>query len=270
MKKILLFSLIVLAPGCSPTFLSTKENNFVVIAHRGDHTKAPENTLPAFGHAIDLGVDYVEVDLRTTLDKVLIVMHDASIDRMTDAHGVISEMTFQELDTLKVYDKEHPSFGEFPIPRLADVLALCKNKVKIYLDFKAAEVPATLEVFQNYQMTNSLVVYVNSMEQYKAWRLHAPKVPLIVSLPDSVTNRHTLSNFLEHVDAEILDGHFSQYTTEMVKLASEKGRVVWADIQQKNENPELWDKAIETNLHGLQTDSPLKLIHYLKSKRLRK
>jgi len=269
MKKILLLSLIVLAQGCSPQFLSNKENNFVVIAHRGDHTKAPENTLPAFGHAIDLGVDYVEVDLRTTLDKVLIVMHDASIDRMTDAHGVISEMIFEELDTLKVYDKEHPSFGKFPIPRLADVLALCKNKVKIYLDFKDADVPATLEIFQNYQMTNSLVVYINSMDQYMAWRHHAPKVPLIVSLPDSVTNSHALSIFLDQVDAEILDGHFSQYTPDMVKVASEKGRIIWADIQQKNESPELWEKAIVTNLHGLQTDSPLALIKYLKSKGLR-
>ena len=269
MKKILIFAALLLSLGCSTSLKHDKKNNFVIIAHRGDHTKAPENTILAFEHAITLGVDYVEVDLRTTRDSVLIVMHDSSVDRMTDASGLIRNITFQDLDTLRVYNKEHPAYGRFPIPKLSDVLALCKNKVKIYLDFKDADVSATIDIFKKYQMIESMVVYINNEDQYKSWRRLAPQVPLIVSLPDSVTSSNTLSHFLDKVDAEILDGHFSRYTPAMVKVASKRGRIIWADIQQKNENSELWEQAIETRLHGLQTDNPLSLIQYLKSKGLR-
>lgn len=269
MKKTLACTWLLLSSACNPTQLPDTKNNFIVIAHRGDHTKAPENTLRAFEHAIALGVDYVEVDVRTSSDSVLLVMHDSSVDRMTDAHGLLSTMSFKELDTIYVYNKEHPKYGRFPIPRLADVLALCKNRVKIYLDFKDADVSATMEIFKKYQMTNELAVYINSEAHYRAWRHHAPEIPLVVSLPDSVTTASSLSLFLDQVDAEILDGHYSQYTPEMVKVATEKGRLVWADIQQKDENSELWKKAIQTKLHGLQTDSPSKLIQYLKANRLR-
>jgi glycerophosphoryl diester phosphodiesterase len=51
---------------------------YIVVAHRGDHEHAPENTLAAFANAIKAGVDYVEIDLRTTVDSQLVIMHDAS------------------------------------------------------------------------------------------------------------------------------------------------------------------------------------------------
>jgi len=269
MKKTQACVWLLLLSACSPSLLPGTKNNFIVIAHRGAHTQAPENTLRAFENAIALGVDYVEVDVRTSSDSVLLVMHDSAVDRMTDGSGLLDTMSSRELDTLHVYNKEHPEYGRHPIPRLADVLALCKNKVKIYLDFKDADVSATIDIFKKYQMIESMVVYINDEDQYKSWRRLAPQVPLIVSLPDSVTSSNTLSHFLDKVDAEILDGHFSRYTPAMVKVASKRGRIIWADIQQKNENSELWEQAIETRLHGLQTDNPLSLIQYLKSKGLR-
>jgi hypothetical protein len=64
------------------------------------------------------------------------------------------------------------------------------------------------------------------------------------------------------VNVEILDGHYSQYTPELVKVATEKGRLVWADNQQKEEGSEFWEKAIQTDIHGMQTDSPLNLIQF--------
>ena len=60
---------------------------FIVVSHRGDHTQAPENTLAAFGNAIKDGADCVEIDLRTTVDSQLVIMHDATVDRMTDGWG---------------------------------------------------------------------------------------------------------------------------------------------------------------------------------------
>lgn len=65
------------------------KNDFAVIAHRGNHTNAPENTLIAYLNAITAGADYIETDLRTTKDSQLVIMHDASVNRMTNGNGKI-------------------------------------------------------------------------------------------------------------------------------------------------------------------------------------
>ena len=57
----------------------------VVIAHRGFSAFAPENTLPAFSLALEAGADLVELDYRQSADAELIVIHDADLDRTTDA-----------------------------------------------------------------------------------------------------------------------------------------------------------------------------------------
>ena len=56
-----------------------------VIAHRGEHLHHAENTLPAYQAAIDSGADFVEVDVRTTSDGKLVIMHDATVDSQTMA-----------------------------------------------------------------------------------------------------------------------------------------------------------------------------------------
>ena len=81
---------------------------FTIVAHRGDHTHAPENTLAAYGNAIAAGADYVEIDLRTTADSQLVVMHDGSVNRMTNDSGLVKNMTWAKLHSLKVRDKAHP------------------------------------------------------------------------------------------------------------------------------------------------------------------
>ena len=55
------------------------KNGFVVIAHRGNHVAAQENTLAAFQNAINVGADYVEIDLRTSKDSQLVIMHVGTI-----------------------------------------------------------------------------------------------------------------------------------------------------------------------------------------------
>lgn len=69
----------------------------LVIAHRGTSAHFPENTLPSFDHAVSLGVDAIEFDLRVTRDGVVVVNHDPTVDRMTDRIGTVAAMTLAEL-----------------------------------------------------------------------------------------------------------------------------------------------------------------------------
>src|SRR5271170_8058208 len=74
----------------------------VVIAHRGAHREAPENTLASLEKAIQIGCDYVELDVRRTKDGALVIMHDASVNRMTNGKGKIEDLTLAEIRKLEI------------------------------------------------------------------------------------------------------------------------------------------------------------------------
>ncbi len=68
-----------------------------VIAHRGDSHNYPENTLPAFRSAVDMGIDVVETDIHITKDGVLVIWHDPTLERNTDGTGRVEDHTLEEL-----------------------------------------------------------------------------------------------------------------------------------------------------------------------------
>jgi glycerophosphoryl diester phosphodiesterase len=88
----------------------------LAIAHRGGAGLAPENTLAAFRRSYDLGVRYLETDVRLSLDGQLIVFHDARLHRVTTASGPVRSRTLTELATL-------PVFGGDTVPSLPAVIA---------------------------------------------------------------------------------------------------------------------------------------------------
>ncbi|HLK27151.1 MAG TPA: glycerophosphodiester phosphodiesterase family protein [Puia sp.] len=248
--------------------LPASKHSFVVIAHRGDHVDVPENTIAAYENAIRHEVDYVEIDLRTTKDSVLVIMHDATVDRMTNGKGKISDFTFAELRKLSVIDRRKDSTQKYPIPTFEEVLNTCKNNIHIYLDFKSASVQQSYDMIKKHGMEKEVVVYINSEEQYKQWRSLVPSMPVMLSMPDSIKAADQLQSFLATYPLEILDGDYSDYTPELLKTASAAGKTVWPDIQSTNEHLN-WDKALELGFKGLQTDHPKALIDYLKKKKLR-
>jgi glycerophosphoryl diester phosphodiesterase len=249
--------------------LPPAKHAFTVVCHRGDHTHAPENTVKACENAIKAGADYVEIDLRTTVDSQLVIMHDATVNRMTNGTGLIKDMHYDSLSKLSVKDKTHPEWGEHPIPTFSQVLELCKDKIYIYLDFKNADPGAAYRLIQKYGMEKQVVVYINAEQQFHDWRRVAPAMPLMVSLPGSVKDVESLKIFLDKVHPEILDGDYDQYTQEMITTAQQLGYTVLPDIQGPAEGPALWEQPIQKGIKALQTDHPEDLIAWLVGKSIR-
>lgn len=77
-----------------------EKSSFLVFAHRGGGGLYPENTLGAFEHSAEMGVDVLELDVHSTADGTLVVMHDAKVDRTTNGRGRVNEMTFDALRKL--------------------------------------------------------------------------------------------------------------------------------------------------------------------------
>lgn len=270
MKTVALFTLLLICHFQikAQMVLPESKHKFIVIAHRGDHVEVPENTIASFEHAIKNTVDYVEIDLRTTKDSVLVIMHDNTVDRMTNGTGKVSDLTFAQLTRLSVIDKAKDSTKKYPVPIFEDVLKTCRNKIHIYLDYKSANVAQTYQLIKKYGMEDQIIVYINAPSQYTDWRKIAPEMPLMLSLPNDVKTPDDLNRFLLATPVTLLDGDYSDYTPAVFQSAVKAGIPAWPDIQGPNEANN-WAIAIKMGFRGLQTDHPAALIEYLKKNGLR-
>jgi len=235
--------------------LPAARHGFVVIAHRGDHVKMPENTVASVEAAIRSGVDYVELDLRTTKDGQLVLSHDGTVDRMTNGKGKVRGLTFEEIRKLRV-GKE----GNYRIPTFREILKVCKGRMNIYLDFKDADVGETYRQIKEAGMEKQVVVYLNREEQYGQWKKVAPAMPLMSSVPDQIKTPKQLRTFLDMVKLQVLD---NVYDTALQAIVREKGIALWLDVESEDEGPKTWDRALTWPIQGLQTDHPEALVGYL-------
>lgn len=87
----------------------------IVVGHRGAAAHFPENTSASFDHAVSLGVDAIEFDLRVSRDGVVVVIHDPTVDRTTNGTGAVADLTLAELKQLDAGARFTPDGGRsFP------------------------------------------------------------------------------------------------------------------------------------------------------------
>jgi glycerophosphoryl diester phosphodiesterase len=91
----------------------------IAFAHRGGALEAFENTWTSFSHARDLGYRYIETDVNASADGVVLALHDPYLDRVTERSGLVRDMPWRELSTVRL---NRPDGGE-AIPRLDELLA---------------------------------------------------------------------------------------------------------------------------------------------------
>ncbi len=112
-----------------PNLPNQNEDNFVVIAHRGASSYAPENTHSAFKLAIELNAEMIELDVSLSKDGIPVVVHDETVDRTTDAAGLVSSFTLSELKKLETGAWFSKKYAGEPFPTLEEVLSYTKDKI---------------------------------------------------------------------------------------------------------------------------------------------
>lgn len=115
--------------------LRDPQSNYVaVISHRGDWRNYPENSLEALESAIRMGVDIVEIDVHRTVDGVLVVCHDKTINRTTSGKGKIAEITYDSISRCCLRSGHNVKMPKYHMPTLAEALDLCRDRVMINID----------------------------------------------------------------------------------------------------------------------------------------
>lgn len=198
-----------------------RSHRVATIAHRGASGEAPENTLAAVRRAVDLGADMVEVDVRRTRDGVLVLMHDATLTRTTDAALVfpdrdpwsVADFSYAELRRLDAGRWRGPGHAGEPVPTLDEVLRLLRGTpTGLLVEVKdpdrhpgiVADVAACLhalpDVLDRGLAEGRLVVQSFDFAAMKEHKTRAPQVP--VGLLGSPPREHlaTLATWADQVN----------------------------------------------------------------------
>lgn len=139
----------------------------IISGHRGGMTKGfPENCIASFVNTLRHTPAFFEIDPRLTKDSVIVLMHDATLDRTTTGSGKVSDYTWEELRRLRLKDPEG-NVTIYRIPTLEEVIEWSRGKTIINLDKKDVPLEMTADIIRKHKAEAHVMVTVHNAEQAK-------------------------------------------------------------------------------------------------------
>ncbi|MDN3596953.1 glycerophosphodiester phosphodiesterase family protein [Zunongwangia endophytica] len=217
-----------------------------------------------------MGVDIIEVDLRTTKDGHLVLMHDSKIDRTTTGNGEVEEMTLAEI---RQYHLKSSSgkISEESVPTFEEFLKITKGKIMVDLDMKTDNVEGILTNVAKNAIDNEVLYFdndYNQLNKIQNLKKSAQLMPRAYSyqMADSAITRFKPA--VIHIDDKF-------YTSKVVELIKNNNAKIWINTLGKfdseireGEIENVMKKILKNGANIIQTDEPEKLLEFLKSKNL--
>jgi glycerophosphoryl diester phosphodiesterase len=233
----------------------------LVIAHRGHHAEAPENTVASVRAALEHPVDGVEIDVHCTADGVPVVMHDHEVDRTTDGHGRLMDLTLPQVKALRVRAADGSLSNEL-IPTLEEVLMVTRERCLLCVEVKPQGVEKkVLDVVRSCRAAEWVWVwsFINSVVQtFHELLLRIPGAylsdcfatwPADRFLPEAVA-----------IGARAVSLAWQDVTPEVVARCHDMGLDVYSLVPDE---PAAWDRARSAGLDAvISNDAPRLLAHY--------
>lgn len=253
-----LLTCMIAAPLASGTNASLADP--ILLAHRGLVQHAPENTIPAFAAAIELGLS-IELDVYQTHDEHLVVIHDRTVDRTTNGTGEVTKMTLDEIRKLDAGGWFDPRFNGEKVPTLEEVFKRIRERqrtpVTIALNMKVISPGIEkniVRLVEKYEMFDQLCAFGQSSDSSRRFKQANPKLQTTVYLNSSEVDQFTAA--LRDPLADCLWVKFIP-NAEAMEYARELGKQVWLGLHIGENQPDLWDQARTVKMDAICTDWPL-------------
>jgi glycerophosphoryl diester phosphodiesterase len=241
-----------------------QQKEVVVISHRGEHLRHPENTMPAFIEAVRVRADYIEVDVRTTLDGKLVLMHDSDVGRTTDGKGEVAKMTLEQIRALDAGIKKDIAFAGTKVPTFDEVLDYARGKIGIYVDCKSISAKDLVEHLNAHGMTDKVVTYSGRMS--KDVQILDPRIRV---MPEARNVEFALK-LIEDLHPKVLAFDAADFKPEVIEVAKKGNALIYVDRLGPADNPTAWEEAVRLGAAGIQSDRPEELAAFLREKGLHK
>ena len=230
------------------------ESGFLVIGHRGNPSKYPEETIQSDDSAFDDGADYVELDLHVSKDNTLVVSHDRDLSRVVGSSVIVSQNNFSYLNTLKQANGES-------IISLDQLFNYYKDKpkTKFLIETKKTKhnSPKNMEELlaasiKKYHMQDRVMIHSFSASSLKTMNELLPDVPRIFIVGSLKRINFEVLSYVNGINIS------SDLITQNPKLISQLHALhqkvfVWAEM---NESPKLWNWLINNDIDAVVTNFP--------------
>lgn len=272
-------------------------NDVFVIAHRACWQESPENSVSAINECINAGIDMVEIDVRQTADGHLILMHDETVDRTTNGSGRVDQLTLESIKKmrLKAQDGGPESLvSDGAVPTLREVLNAAKAKIYINLDIKADLYEKAFELLEETETTDQILMKMVALPNDPKLRT-AKFLGRTAFMPIIRQCREAEKGICSPDLNEVLPGYFDldpvayeivfqseDYLRDGLSLMKSDRARIWVNTLQAHhaaghldaeaaQNPDAhWGYLMDLGANMIQTDKPIVLIEYLRSKGLHK
>lgn len=254
-------------------------DKFLVIAHRGGRSLGPESTLYTFRKAFELGVDVLEMDVRSTADGHLIILHDDRVDRTTNATGLVENFTLAELKKLDAAYHWSPDNGRTLPLRNKGIKVLTLTEVfsafpltKMILEIKDNR-PNTIRslcsLIRNHQMTEKVMVAAFDADSLKVFRSLCPQVATSAGASEAMLFYGLQKVYLEAAYSP--EAQALQVPATFRDLQIVNSRFIEA-AHTRNLRVHVWTvnevdsmkRLLHLGVDGIMTDHPQRLLELLK------
>jgi len=232
-------------------------SQIAVISHRGEHLSHVENTLPAFQAAIDAGADFFELDVRTTSDGRLVLMHDGTVDRTTNGKGKVRELAFDQIRQLDAGGNKVPTFEE--------ALNLAHGKIGVYVDCKEIAPADLVAALEKADMSDKVVIYGG-----RGFLKHVLELRSSLKVMPEADDAATLEKLAGDLHPRVVAFDAGDFKDDVIAIAKKANIEIYVDRLGAADNVTNWQDAIDRGAAGIQTDKPAELVQYLRSRGLHK
>ena len=246
-----------------------------IIAHRGFSDERPENTIASFDHALESGFPYLELDVHLSLDDVLYVIHDDTIDRTTNGTGFIKDINSDAINVLDAGSWFDKNYSDQRIPTLESILIRYQGKAHIFIEMKSESLKL-INILRDLLLKYGWI----KKKQPKKNTLELQNVSIISFLPDQLLRSVNLNPEVNHgfliIEPSLkniefcvvngIDGFFPYIkllTEDILNNAHQKGLFVGA---WGFETIEQLDEANKLGIDGVTVDWPSKAFRRISNK----
>ena len=241
----------------------------VLIAHRGDPSRGPENTLAGVRLALEAEPGFIEVDVHLSADGEVVVIHDADLERTTSGTGEVSEHTLQQLRRLEAGGWYGPEFAGEPIPTLPELWEAVGDRSRLAVELKGEGTGAVVGRWAR-GVTGSMPAFLSfRVEELRALKERFAQAELRVLAPEPLSDSATVARLLS------LTGDLGcvgvsvpgpECPAHAVGQIHERGLEVWVWTVDE---PEQWGQLVRAGVDGIVTNNPLRLHKFLVNEGLR-
>jgi glycerophosphoryl diester phosphodiesterase len=228
------------------------EHSIAVTAHRGATSHSIENTVDAIDEAIEVGVQFAEIDVQMTKDKILVVTHDSDFSRLANDARKVWELTFAEIQQIPLTITRSGKTTTGSAPTLDEVLKAAKGHIRLNIELKyygdhQPELAARVvnDIYEN-DMTDQVIIQSLHYEGLQEVRRIAPRVP--IGYLFSVNAREP-----ERLEVDFLSVQIGRVTSSFVNGAHHRGRLVHVWTVDKTSDMQ---RLIQMGVDNLITNQP--------------